>query len=76
MERQWLVDLAARCRDLRLLLGKTQREVADEIGYTRQNISLFELGKNPSLDILMWYVRHGLVLEVNADETADGQGIS
>ena len=34
----------------------TQKDVAEETGYTYQTISAFERGKMRSMDLLIWYM--------------------
>lgn len=43
------------CRKAREAEGVSQAEVAKELGMTKQNISLFELGKISNLKIYMYY---------------------
>lgn len=43
------------------VLKMTQLQVADSIGYSKENISSFELGRNDNNIIFMWYVKHGLL---------------
>ena len=58
-----LKKLGACCRDFRKDLGVSQEIVGQEIGYTNQSISWFELGRNDSFTILAWYFYNGLKFE-------------
>lgn len=51
-----------KCREHRRYLGITQRQVADELGYTSENISSFENGRNDNYRILFWYLANGVTL--------------
>ena len=44
------------------VLKMTQSEVANELGYTRTNISEFENGRNRNFGIFLWYIGKGLPL--------------
>ena len=44
------------CKIRRMQTTVTQREVADETGYSFQTISAFERGKLRSMDLLIWYM--------------------
>ena len=58
-----LKKLGACCRDFRKELGVSQEVVGQEIGYTNQSVSWFELGRNDSFTILAWYLYNGLRLD-------------
>ena len=58
-----LKDLGARCKRFRVEQGYFQTHVADETGYTAENISAFETGRNDNSRILLWYIEHGMTLE-------------
>lgn len=49
-------DFLYCCKLIREDAGYTQAQVADEVGCTPQNISLFENGYNDSAVILKWYM--------------------
>lgn len=53
-------DVGARCKALRLDLELLQSDVARDIGYSAENISSFETGRNDNARIMLWYVAHGL----------------
>ena len=58
-----LYNLGKVCREHRKVLGVSQAIVANETGYTRQNISKFENGNNINVIILGWYFNNGLTIE-------------
>lgn len=57
-----LEQIGAFCRVTREKLGYLQRDVAQEVGCSKENISAFETGRNNNALILFWYVEHGLML--------------
>ena len=54
------LTIGQKCANFRRLIGISQQQVADELGYTRTNISMFENGKNYNMTILLWYLKRGL----------------
>ena len=52
--------IGQKCANFRRLIGISQQQVADELGYTRTNISMFENDKNYNMVILLWYLKRGL----------------
>ena len=62
-----VVDMAfigARCRRFRRNVLKIElRDVANTVGYSRENISAFESGRNDNSLILLWYLSQGLTYE-------------
>lgn len=56
------LTIGQKCANFRRLIGISQQQVADELGYTRTNISMFENGKNYNMTILLWYLKRGLEL--------------
>ena len=56
------LTIGQKCANFRRLIGMSQQQVADELGYTRTNISMFENGKNYNMTILLWYLKRGLEL--------------
>lgn len=51
------------CKNYRMTeLKMTQADVANELGYTRTNISEFENGRNRNFAIFLWYIKKGLPL--------------
>ena len=51
------------CQRFRREQGYNQTRVAADTGYTAENISAFENGRNDNGKILMWYVLHGMSAE-------------
>ena len=60
-----LVDLGKQCKDFRLEIGLLQSDVAAETGYSVENVSKFENGKNNNLKIFLWYVSKGITLIID-----------
>lgn len=60
IRRSRLIQIARECKKLRLELGYTQYDVADEVRTTSANICEFENARNDSATIMLWYVQHGL----------------
>ena len=56
------LTIGQKCANFRCLIGVSQQQVADDLGYTRTNISMFENGKNYNMTILLWYLKRGLEL--------------
>ena len=56
------LTIGQKCANFRRLIGISQQQVADELGYTRTNISMFENGKDYNMTILLWYLKRGLKL--------------
>lgn len=55
--------IGKKCKDFRLSLGILQSQVAEDTGYSIENISKFENGNNNNMKILLWYLQHGLRIE-------------
>lgn len=55
-----LIYIGKTCQNFRRGKGLTQSEVAEDMGYTVENISAFENGRNDNLRIFLWYVDRGL----------------
>ena len=49
------------CQRYRQKLGIPQSKVANELGYTTENISAFERGLNNNCMILWWYIMNGFI---------------
>lgn len=62
--RQFTVYIGTCCKRYRQKIGYTQQEMAFELGTTRENIAKFESGNNRNYTILLWYVMHGLAIDV------------
>lgn len=58
-----LKDLGLRCKQFRVSRGYRQHNVAEDSGYTIENISSFECGRNNNAIILLWYIAHGMTIE-------------
>lgn len=58
-----LKTIGARCKEYRLTLGVLQYHVANDIGYSLENISAFETGRNDNSRILLWYFNHGMTID-------------
>lgn len=58
-----LKDVGKRCKDFRVSQGLLQVDVAIDTGYSSENISAFECGRNDNLLILLWYFEHGMKLK-------------
>lgn len=56
------ITIGRKCANFRRSIGYSQKQVADELGYSRTNISMFENGKNYNMTILLWYLKRGLEL--------------
>lgn len=56
------IKIGKKCANFRRSIGYSQQQVAEELGYTRSNISMFENGKNYNMTILLWYLKRGLEL--------------
>ena len=64
MNKQFSVYIGTCCKRYRQKIGYTQQEMAFELGTTRENIAKFESGHNRNYTILLWYVMHGLAIDV------------
>ena len=53
-------DVGAHCKALRQNLQLLQSDVARDTGYSVENISSFETGRNDNARIMLWYVARGL----------------
>lgn len=56
-----LASLGEYCRMTRKNKGLTQDDVAQDTGFTQQNISAFERGENNNAMLLLWYIKYGLM---------------
>ena len=55
-----LREIGRRCKQYRVEHGYYQADVAEETGYSIENISSFETGRNDNARILLWYFAHGM----------------
>lgn len=58
-----LRDMGRRCKEFRVGQGYYQTDVAADTGYSVENISSFETGRNDNARILLWYFAHGMKAE-------------
>lgn len=47
-----------RCKDGRIAAGKSLKDVANDLGFSYQNIQKFEAGENNSLTIAYYYMKN------------------
>lgn len=55
-----LREIGQRCKKYRIEQGYLQRDVARDTGYSSENVSSFESGRNDNSRILLWYFNHGM----------------
>lgn len=55
-----LKQVGLMCKTYRRAIGFLQRDVAADTGYSVENISAFERGRNDNLEILLWYFGKGM----------------
>ena len=55
--------IGRRCKEFRVSRGYYQTDVAADTGYSTENISSFETGRNDNARILLWYLSHGMPVE-------------
>ena len=55
-----LREMGHRCKQFRIHRGYYQNDVAADTGYSVENISSFETGRNDNARILLWYFEHGM----------------
>lgn len=55
-----LEKISDKCREFRYYLGYKQYQVAHDTGYSKENVSAFECGRNNNAVIFGWYVEMGL----------------
>lgn len=58
-----LKNLGLKCKEFRVSLGVLQSDVANDTGYSLENISAFETGRNDNARILLWYFMHGMTVD-------------
>lgn len=58
-----LREIGARCKIYRKGLGYCQIHVAQETGYSKENVSAFETGRNDNSRIMLWYLQHGMTVD-------------
>lgn len=52
------------CRDFRMGLGLPLTAVSAATGYSPQNVCHFEQGRNDNTTIFLWYIAHGLDIDI------------
>ena len=55
-----LREMGRRCKQFRVEHGYFQSDVAADTGYSVENISAFETGRNDNARILLWYFEMGM----------------
>lgn len=70
-----LQDLGLRCKQFRVSRGYRQHNVAEDSGYTIENISAFECGRNNNAIILLWYIAHGMTVDEITGGVLSGKDI-
>lgn len=55
-----LKEIGQKCKEFRVKIGFTQRDIARDLCYTSENISAFENGRNDNAIILLWYIKNGM----------------
>ena len=61
--REILKEVGQRCKNFRIEKGYYQTDVARDLGYSLENISSFENGRNDNAIILLWYIMHGMPID-------------
>ena len=55
-----LFTIGYMCKQHRERLGEKQSRVAEDTGYSEQNVSSFETGRTNNMILLLWYIDHGV----------------
>lgn len=63
--------IGERCKRFRQLLQYRQIDVAHDTGYSLENISGFENGRNDNGLIMLWYIAHGMSVGMILNDTVD-----
>jgi len=63
MTTKWMT-LGTECRRFREDQGATLADYARKTGLSRQAISMFELGYNSSMQMLCFYIKEGMDIDV------------
>lgn len=58
-----LKQIGQKCKQYRESIGYIQTDVARDLGYSVNNISSFENGRNDNAQILLWYFANGMMYE-------------
>ena len=63
--------IGLRCKRYRELLQYRQADVAHDTGYSIENISGFENGRNDNGLILLWYIAKGMTINMILSDTIE-----
>ena len=55
-----LHTIGTMCKQHRERLGEKQCRVAEDTGYSEQNVSSFETGRTNNMILLLWYIDRGV----------------
>lgn len=58
--RERLKEIGKKCKEYRIKAGYKQIDIARDLGFSMENISAFETGRNDNALILLWYISHGM----------------
>lgn len=58
--RERLKEIGKKCKEYRIKAGYKQTDIARDLGFSMENISAFETGRNDNALILLWYIAHGM----------------
>lgn len=53
------MKIGKACQAFRISIGKKQSDVASDLGFSGENISAFENGRNHNMMIFLWYIEKG-----------------
>lgn len=71
-----LRTMGSRCKTYRVGQGYKQLDIARDTGYSIENISAFECGRNDNARILLWYLTHGMTVNfLYNDEVSHGEEV-
>lgn len=58
-----LKEIGRNCKKYRKSCGLLQVDVAQDTGYSTENISAFETGRNDNMRLLLWYFSKGMTYQ-------------
>ncbi len=64
-------EIGEFCAAIRGEIGATQKDVAEDTGYTIQSISAFENGRTNNAEIFSWYLEQGQFINVKVGDCDD-----
>lgn len=67
--------IGKRCKEYRQSINRYQFDVAQDTGYSVENISSFENGRNDNARILLWYVEHGMTFDCIIEGVTNGEDV-